>query len=351
MPSFQFFAFQISGIVEADIPEEGNDMSETMKALRIDDITPASKAAVIDVPIPIAKPGWVLTRVRGIGMNHSEWELRHDEIRESYITHPIIPGIEGVGEVVDSSDQPFKPGQKVCMLMGGMGRVWDGSYAEYCLVRADRLFAIPDAACGLPWATLAAIPETYFTAWGSLFECLQLKASDTLLVRAASCGLGYAAVQIAKALGCRVIATTHRERYIPLLRRFGADEIVLDEGTLAGKGIVADKVLELLGPATLADSLRCLAHGGICCDTGILGGKFTLDGFDPIKDIPNGCYLTGFFSNFPTQEVMDDIFTFVVEKGVEPFIAQVFDFEHLIDALALQDEGGFQGKLVVVNEG
>jgi len=170
------------------------------------------------------------------------------------------------------------------------------------------------------------------------------------LVRAASCGLGYAALQIAHALGAHVIATTHREKYVELLRSFGADEVVLDDGVLEGTGVRANKVLELSGPKTLADSLACLEHGGICCDTGILGGQFTLEGFDPIKDIPNGCYLTGFFSNYPTQEVMNQVFSFVAEKGIEPFVAQVFDFDHLLDALTLQDAGGFQGKLVVVNE-
>lgn len=325
-------------------------MSETMRALRISDVTPAREAVMSEVPIPEVKPGWVLVRVRGIGMNHSEWELRYEEIREDYITKPIIPGIEGVGKVVDPSDQPFEAGQKVCMLMGGMGRMWNGSYAQYCLVRADHLFAIPQVACALPWATLAAIPETFFTAWGSLFECLQLKAGETLLVRAASCGLGYASLQIAHALGARTIATTHRERYVELLERFGADEIVLDDRALAPRGVRADKVLELSGPATLRDSLACLERGGICCDTGILGGQFTLEGFDPIKEIPNGCYLTGFFSNYPTQQVMDEIFTFVAERGIEPFVAQVFDFDHLLDALALQDTGGFQGKLVVVDD-
>ena len=329
---------------------EGKTLSRTMRALSITGITPAGQARLTEVPFPTAKPGWVLVRVRGIGMNHSEWELRHDEIRESYITHPIIPGIEGVGEVVDASDQPFVVGQKVCMLMGGMGRTWDGSYAEYCLVRADHLFAIPQTACGLPWATLAAIPETFFTAWGSLFECLQLTADDTLMIRGASCGLGYAAIQIATALGARVIATTHRDKYFALLKQFGADELVLDDGKLAGAGVRADKVLELIGPKTLRDSLGCLNHGGICCDTGILGGEFTLDGFDPIKGIPNGCYLTGFFSNYPTQQVMDEIFSFVAEHSIEPLVAQVFDFDHLPDALALQDAGGFQGKLVIVNE-
>ena len=323
-------------------------MNETMRALQISDITPAAEARLTQVPLPRVKPGWALVRVRGIGMNHSEWELRHDEIRESYIAKPIIPGIEGVGEVVDPSDTGLRVGQKVCMLMGGMGRTWDGSYAEYCLVRADHLFAIDEAASHLPWSTLAAIPETFFTAWGSLFECLQLIAEDTLLIRGASCGLGYAAIQIAHAFGARVLATTHRERYAKLLEDFGADEVILDAGTLANTGVRASKVLELIGPRTLRDSLLCLERGGICCDTGILGGEFTLEGFDPIKEIPNGRYLTGFFSNYPTQDVMDEIFRFVSEKGIEPYIAQVFDFDHLVDALAMQDEGGFQGKLVIV---
>ncbi|MDO4537749.1 MAG: zinc-binding dehydrogenase [Coriobacteriales bacterium] len=325
-------------------------MSKTMRALSIRDVTPADSARLSKLPVPEVRPGWVLVRVCGFGMNHAEWELRHDEIRADYITRPIVPGIEGVGEVVDPSDQHFLPGQKVCMLMGGMGRMWNGSYAEYCLVRANQLFSIPEDACHLPWATLAAIPETFFTAWGSLFECLQLSAADTLLVRAASCGLGYASIQIAKALGARVIATTHRERYRGLLEGFGADEVVVDKGALRETGVRATKLLELSGPKTLRDSLRCLERGGICCDTGILGGEFTLNGFDPIKEIPNGCYLTGFFSNYPTQEVMSEIFAFVAKHRIEPFVAKVFDFSQLLDALAMQDAGGFQGKLVVVNE-
>lgn len=323
-----------------------------MRAVALDRITPAADVHLDEVPVPTVRPGWTLICMHGRGLNHSEQVLREEEIAEDYIKHPVIPGIEGVGVVTDPSDSGLALGQPVCALMGGMGRSWDGSYAECCLVRNDHLFAIPQEAASLPWATLAAIPETFFTAWGSLFECLCLEASDTLLVRGASCGLGYAALQIAHALGCHTIATTHRRKYEELLRRQGADEVLLDaEGSLAGSGIHADKVIELVGPKTLRDSLALLSPGGICCDTGILGSLELLDGFDPIKDVPNGCYLTGFFSNYPTQESMDDIFRFVAEHHIEPLIARTFDFDHLPDAIRLQDEGGFQGKLVVADPG
>ena len=337
--------------IEVQTRGEANvSRQKTMRALSIAGITTAEQAKLSEVPVPKVRPGWALVRVRGFGLNHAELELRRSEIRADYIKKPIIPGIEGVGEVADPSDTGLTLGTKVCMLMGGMGRAWDGSYAEYCLVPASRLFAIPETARNLPWATLAAIPETYYTAWGSLFEGLRLKPSDTLLVRGASCGLGYAAVQVAHALGSRVIATTHREEYAASLRNFGACEVAIDNGSLAQTGVRASKALELIGPKTLQDTMRCLLPGGICCNTGILGGVSTLDDFDPIKDIPNGRYLTGFFSNYPTQATMDKIFAFVVERGIQPNVAKVFPFERLGEALAMQESGGFQGKLVVASE-
>ena len=325
----------------------GVTMMGTMRALSIEGVTTGTEARLREVPVPEVRPGWALVRMRGFGLNHSELELRRSEIRADYIKKPIIPGIEGVGVVADPADTGFAAGDKVAMLMGGMGRSWDGSYAEWCLVPATRLFKIPDAACGLSWDTLAAIPETYYTAWGSLFEGLRLEAADTLLVRGGSCALGYAAIQIAHALGSRVIATTHRDAYAERLRAFGADEVVLDDGALARQGICVQKALELIGPATLVDTLGCLAPGGICCDVGILGGVYTLDRFDPIKSIPNGRYLTGFFSNYPTQEQMDALFAFVAEHTLVPPVAATFSFDRLPDALALQDRGGFQGKIVV----
>lgn len=311
-----------------------------MKAVCIDKVTPAEEVTLTEILVPEVKPGWVLVKVKAFGMNHSEQILRLSEIKADYIQKPIVPGIECVGEIADASDTNFTVGQKVIALMGGMGRSFNGSYAEYALLPAHHVFAIES---DLPWERLAAVPETYFTAWGSLFECLQLKKEDTLLIRGATCALGYAAIQIAKALGCKVIATTHRESKLTLIAN--ADEALLDDGMFSGKGVT--KALELVGAKTLRHTLRIMSRGGIVCHTGLLGGVYTLDGFDPIKEIPNGVYLTGFFSNYPTQQTVDEIFAFLNEHRLEPCFGECFDFEHIKDACIALDSGNVNGKIVV----
>lgn len=315
---------------------------ETMRAVVLTGPTPAGQVTITDHPVPQVRPGWVLVKVKAFGMNHSEQILRLSEIQAGYITKPIIPGIECVGEVADSSDIDFAVGQKVAALMGGMGRSFHGSYAEYALLPAHHVFAV---ASELSWEEMAAVPETYFTAWGSLFEGLNLKPEDTLLVRGGTCALGYAAIQIAKALGCRVIATTHRESKIPLLKE--ADEAVLDDGRIAGRVSGVTKALDLVGPKNLKDTLLAVEKGGIVCNTGILGGVYALNGFDPIKDIPNGVFLTGFFSNYPTQQVMSDIFAFLREHHISPTAGAKFEFEHIRDACVALDGGKENGKIVV----
>jgi NADPH:quinone reductase-like Zn-dependent oxidoreductase len=311
-----------------------------MQAVVLTGVTPAEEVRLTEVPIPTVQPGWVLVEVKAFGLNHSEQILRMSEIQADYIQKPVIPGIECVGVVADPSDSGLKQGQTVIAMMGGMGRSFDGGYAEYALLPRHHVFSVET---DLSWEQLAAVPETYFTAWGSLFECLRLEPTDTLLVRGGTCALGYAAIQIAKALGCKVLATTHRAEKLPLLS--SADEAILDAGELALSGVT--KVLELVGPKTLADSLRCVEPGGIVCNTGILGGVFALDNFDPIKDIPNGVYLTGFFSNTPTQKIVDDIFRFLREKRLTPIYGEVFDFADIRAALMAQDGGKVNGKIVV----
>lgn len=315
---------------------------KTMKAVVLNGITVASDVKLTGYPVPVVRPGWVLVKVKAFGLNHSEQILRLSEIQADYIKKPIIPGIECVGEIADSSDSHFQKGQKVIALMGGMGRSFNGSYAEYALLPTHHVFAVDSK---LPWTQLAAVPETYFTAWGSLFECLNLKAEDTLLIRGGTCSLGYVAIQIAKALGCRVIATTHKKSKLPLLSE--ADEAILDTGKLEGTLSGVTKALELVGAKTLHDTLRCMEKGGIVCNTGILGGVYALNGFDPIKFIPNCIYLTGFHSNWPTQEIINDIFSFLSTHNLIPCIGATYSFAYIKDACADLDSGKVNRKIVV----
>ncbi len=314
----------------------------TMKAVVLDKVTKAEDVTLSQCPVPEVRPGWVLVKVKAFGLNHSEQILRLNEITAAYIQKPIIPGIECVGEIVDPSDSGLAVGQKVAALMGGMGRSFNGSYAEYALLPSRVVFPVKSE---LPWEKLAAVPETYFTAWGSLFECLRLSPGDTLLIRGATCALGFASLQIAKTLGCRVIATTHKADKLPLIAE--ADAALLDEGKLTGGIHGVTKALDLVGPRYLADTLTAVDKGAIVCNTGVLGGIYTLSGFDPIKDIPNGVYLTGFFSNYPTQRVMDDIFTFINDNGLTPHCGKVFDFSEIAAAVTAQDRGAVNGKIVI----
>ncbi len=319
--------------------------TDRMKAVVLDGPVSVEDIVLREIEIPAVVSGWVLVKVKAFGMNHSELILRREEIKYDYIKKPVIPGIECVGEIADPSDSWFKTGDKVIAMMGGMGRSFDGSYAEYALLPVHHVFKIES---NLEWSELAAIPETYFTAWGSLFECLQLKKEDVLLIRGASCALGLASIQIAKTLGCRVIATTHKNKYLDAIGN--ADEAIIDDGRLKGKVRDITKVLDLVGPKSLIDTLKSVEKGGIVCQTGILGGVYALNGFDPIKDIPNGVYLTGFYSNYPTQAIVDDMFSFFNDNGLTPIHGPQYGFNEIKDAMLMQESGKAGGKIIVIME-
>lgn len=319
-------------------------MENTMRAVVIDRPTKGSDVVLTEIKVPDVRPGWVLVKIKAFGMNHSEEILREFEIQNDYIQKPIIPGIECVGEVVDASDSDLHIGQKVVALMGGMGRSFNGSYAEYALLPVHHVFPVES---NLTWTEMAAMPETYFTAWGSLFQCLRLNKDDKLLVRGATCALGYVAIQMAKALGCTVVGTTHRESKMELLKNAGCDECILDDGSIREKVTGVTKALELIGIKTLQDTMMSVEQGGIVCNTGVLGKVYEWNHFDPIKDIPNGVCLTGFYSNYPTTKMMQDIFSFMDAHQLKPLTGAVYDFENIREACIALDEGKVNGKIVV----
>ena len=318
-----------------------------MKAVVINGCCKADDLQVSEIPMPDVRPGWVLVKVYAAGLNHSEALLRMHEADSDYISTPIVPGIECVGEVENPSDScMLRRGDKVIALMGGMGRSFNGSYAEYALLPEKNVFRVDT---DMDWLSLAAVPETFYTAYGSLIDGLMLRAGDTLLVRGATSTVGQAAVQLAKALGATVIASARRASSFQKLKAIGADFLLIDDGDISRHGLPRhpDKVLELIGPKTLRDSLLCVSRPGYVCCTGNLGGMFTVRQFDPIKYIPSGVFLTGFFSNFPTQKAIDSLFSLMREGGIRPQYSRVFALEDIAAAHALLEAGTAGGKIIL----
>ena len=119
---------------------------------------------VLERELPSIKPGWSLVKVMGFGINHSEIFTRQG--LSPSVTFPRVLGIEMVGVIEETSDPSRLPvGQKVVSIMGEMGRAYDGGYAEYALLPNDNLYTITS---DLNWRDLASVPETYYTAYGSM---------------------------------------------------------------------------------------------------------------------------------------------------------------------------------------
>lgn len=317
-----------------------------MRAVVINGCCKAEDMRVCEIPVPEVQPGWVLVKVHAAGLNHSEALLRMYEADEDYINTPIVPGIECAGEIADASDSNLRKGDRVVALMGGMGRSFNGSYEEYALLPRDHVFRVDT---DLSWIELAAIPETYFTAYGSLSQCLLLKEGDTLLVRGATSTVGQAAIQLGKAMGATVIGTCRREASFEKLWGIGADYCDVDDNQLCEHKFQKrpNKILELIGPKTLHDSLLTVTRPGVVCNTGLLGGVFTIEHFDPTKFIPNGVFLSEFFSNYPAQAVMDELFALIRSKHIKPLYSKVFTLDEIAKAHVLLEKGGAGGKIIL----
>lgn len=141
-----------------------------MKAVVLEKPCRADELVVQEVPIPTVKPGWILIKVKAFGINRSEIFTRQGD--SPSVKLPRIIGIECVGEIEDPSDSSFQKGQRVVSLMGGLGREFDGSYAEYALIPTSQAYPIDN---DMDWVELAAIPEMYYTAYASLFDGFSLK--------------------------------------------------------------------------------------------------------------------------------------------------------------------------------
>ena len=230
-----------------------------------------------------------------------------------------------------------------------MGRAFDGSYAEYTLLPNAQVYPITSS---LSWEELAAVPETYYTAFGSM-QNLQIKPTDTVLVRAAASGVGIAFFRLVKAQypTLKVVGSIrgdNAEKAATLLR-LGYDAIITDTDNTLATEECFDKILELVGPASIKDSFAHIKEYGIICSTGLLGGKWYLEDFDPTRDLLHNAYLTTFYSGSVNTEKINALFTYIEQYHVPIAPEKVFTLDEIVAAHQYVESSAGYGKVVVLN--
>ena len=318
-----------------------------MRAIVLDKPCTPEEMEFKDIEIPTVSENRVLVKVEAFGLNYSEVFLRNTEINEPYIRKPIVPGIECVGYVEDKSNTDLENGDKVVCIMGGMGRSFNGSYEEYALIPRKNIFKINT---NLSFPELASIPETFHTAYGSLFESLKLEEKDTILIQAGTSSLGIASIQLAKAKGAHILTTIRKKEKTGFVKKLGADEVYLNDKELyENHPEDINKILDLIGPKTMKETLKHIKKPGILCSTGILGGSEEFEKFNPIASIPNEVYLTGFHSNNPTQKRINEIFQYIEENNIKPHIDKIYQFKDIKKAHRdLEDNKGTGKKVITI---
>jgi len=299
--------------------------------------------------IPKSKKGWVLIKVKAFGLNRSELFTRQGH--SPNVVFPRIQGIECVGLVEEDPSGKLTKGQQVAAIMGGMGREFDGGYAEYVVVPEDIVFPFQSS---LPWSILGAIPEMFQTVSGSLQEALEIAENEILLIRGGTSSIGMLSCQLAKHLGATVIATSRNESKRQHLIDNGADHVIIDSGSVCKdvKNLFPDgvnKVLELIGTRTLKDSLKCIKPKGMVCMTGILGNEWTMKEFTPMGDIPSLGRLTVYMgeANNLDHQRLQDFISLVETGGITLHIDRVFQLEQIVTAHNYMEQNLAKGKLVV----
>lgn len=306
-------------------------------------------------PAPVAGAGEVLIRVRASGVN------RPDVLQRSGAYPPPpgasdLPGLEVAG-VIESGDADamaqagFKIGDRVCALVAG------GGYAELCVAPVGQCLPVP---AGFDDVQAAALPETFFTVWSNVFDRAHLQPGETLLIQGGTSGIGVTAIQLAKALGARVIATAGSDEKCAACLSLGADHAInyktQDFSAVAreltdGQGV--NVVLDMVAGSYVAREVECLAEDGRLVIIAVQGGVKAE--FNAGLVLRRRLHITGStlrprpvaFKAAIAQALRDKVWPLLEQGRVKPVIHSTFEASLAAEAHALMESNQHIGKIVL----
>jgi NADPH:quinone reductase-like Zn-dependent oxidoreductase len=336
-------------------------MSETMKALLLRQHGGLENLEVVtNHPKPKAKAGSVVIRVRASSFNYHD-VFTVNGMPGIKVPLPVVIGLDMAGEIVEIGEgvAGWKIDSRVLVnplnkKKGLMGEMLDGGMAEYCLVEADQLIAMPD---GVSFEQAASLPVAYGTAHRMLITHNTIKKGDRVLILGASGGVGTGCVILSKLLGAEVIACASSAEKMDKLKAMGADEAINYKEVDFSKWAIekygkpqrrtyeggVDVVINFTGGDTWVPSLRCLKRGGSLLVCGATAGH------DPKEDLR---YIWSFElkvigSNSFYEDNLTDLIKMIVEKKIAPVIDAVLPLEKAAEGLRLIRDREVIGKVVV----
>lgn len=308
-----------------------------------------------ELPNPSPEKGQALIQVKAFGLNRAEAVTRMGGSGAA-VQWPKVIGIECVGTVLECSSGELPLGQTVAAAMGGMGRKYNGSYAEMTVVPVSNIFPLDT---NLDWVTLGSIPETYFTARGCVIEALKLDQVEKpkVLVRPGASALGIAIAQIVNHMGGEVIGVTRSPGKVDRLINAGMKEVMVSSGAIAEQvrkiwpegadGVVDTIVSEI----TVKDDFDLKSSDALICVAGSLAESYQTSPSPQFRDLMKDEKLT-YFSSEELHTVKDtprlqEMVKLVEEGHYHPHIDTVFPFEELVKAHQMMDKNAFAGKVVI----
>jgi NADPH2:quinone reductase len=304
-------------------------------------------------PEPMPLDEELLIEVKAAGVNRPDVAQRKGHYPAPPWTSQDIPGLEVAGIVVslgEHSDR-WKVGDKVCALVSG------GGYAEYCAVPEGQCLPVPD---NLTFIEAASLPETYFTVWSNLFDRVNLRRDESLLVHGGSSGIGVAAIQLAKVWGSTVYITAGTDEKCAYCERLGADKGInynknrfpdVIKQLTRGKGV--NVVLDMVGGSYTNDNLDVLAEEGRLVMINSMAGDHA--DIRPSTIMKKRLIVTGStlrprdtaFKSYVARNVEQHVWPLFSSSKIKAIVYKTFPLEQAADAHRLMESSNHIGKIVL----